>query len=72
MSIPTAEEFIIANKERFQSLSADVWLVEFAKLHVQAALESAKKETNLKWVAGESGVLKSEDLELIYPLNKIK
>lgn len=39
--IPTAKEFIIQNKERFEGLSVDVWLVEFAQLHVQAALEAA-------------------------------
>ena len=41
--IPTARDFIIENRDRFQGLSAHIWLIEFAKLHAQAALEAAAK-----------------------------
>lgn len=35
--LPTAKEFLIKNADRFQSLSPDVWLVEFAKMHLEEA-----------------------------------
>lgn len=39
--IPTAKEFLLENADRFQSTSPDEWMIEFAKLHVEAALKEA-------------------------------
>lgn len=47
-------------------------MIEFAKMHVKAALEAAYTTSHLKWKAGETGVLIKEDLELIYPENLIQ
>lgn len=45
--VPTARDFIIANKDRFESTSVHIWLIEFARLHVKAALKAASINTKL-------------------------
>ena len=47
-------------------------IITFAKLHVEAALKEAHNTCKLKFIAGETGYLAREDIELIYPLNLIK
>lgn len=42
--VPTARDFLIANKDRFESTSVHIWLIEFARLHVKAALKAALEE----------------------------
>lgn len=45
---------------------------DFAKFHVKAALKSCHEMCKSKFVAGETGYLKQEDVELAYPLSNIK
>jgi len=47
MSIPTAKQFLSNNAQRFQSTSVDEWLIEFAKLHVEAALKAASDKAEI-------------------------
>lgn len=42
--VPTARDLLIANKDRFESTSVHIWLIEFARLHVKAALKAALEE----------------------------
>lgn len=42
--LPTAREFLFKNADRFQSTTPDEWLIEFTKLHVQAALKAASEK----------------------------
>lgn len=70
-TIPTVNDFFnqYGGYTREEMLSKTL---EFTKLHVKSALEQARITTVNKWTAGESGILKVEDLELIYPLENIK
>ena len=45
--VPTAKEFVLENADRFQSTSPDEWMIEFAKLHVQAALKAASEKATV-------------------------
>lgn len=63
--IPTAAEFF--DKGNFNNVTD--MLIEFAKLHVEAALESAAKNTK-EW-HGNHGMLKQSILNA-YPLTNIK
>lgn len=82
-NIPTAEEFCekwrkaamegITNSSIFDGPSLlEEYFKEFAKLHVKAALQEAKDVQHFKYMAGETGYLKKDDWELIYPENLIK
>ena len=78
-SIPTAE--ILLENYRFKAGehigNSDydliiAYAIEFAKLHSQATAKAAVELSKTKWVCGESGILRYEDIELIYPLTNIK
>ena len=70
--IPTAEE--ICNKQFF-GFKGELWvgvhkaMIEFAKLHVEAALEEAEIEGQTNW--GNSKKMKDAILNA-YPLTNIK
>lgn len=73
--IPTAETFVINRTDRISGIAPTPeqvyhWMIEFAKMHVEAALESASKNAiydyELPDVIDEQSILKS------YPLTNIK
>ena len=91
--IPTAEEFLndqgvpidkLQNLPWFDYGNMSTWLVEFAKLHVQAALEAASKEAMISKNNGQvvgrefgnvtdgSYKVNKQSILNAYPLNKIK
>jgi len=61
--IPTAKEFLLENADRFQSTTPSAWMIEFAKLHVEAALTAA----GCKVIGKAAGSIKD-----MYPLENIK
>ena len=74
--IPTAEEFAWSQEEDFKTILAEAnyqevynLMIEFAKLHVEAALESVAENTK-EW-HGNHGMLKQSILNA-YPLTNIK
>lgn len=70
--LPTAEEFLIKENLPIDILSGDdinYAMIEFAKLHVQAALERAVENTK-EW-HGNNGMLKQSILDT-YSLDNIK
>lgn len=78
-TIPTAEEFS-KNYSRLRSAMAlkdlSDFAIEFAKLHVEAALKEASKNAEC-YLAGRPGdyqsyVVKSESILKAYPLENIK
>ena len=72
------KELILIDKSFSEEIDEDSlkqtinWIIEFAKLHVTAALESCHITCKNKFIAGETGYLKQEDVELSYSLNNIK
>lgn len=48
------------------------YMVEFTKIHVEAALKAAEQLQASKYYAGETGYLTKKEWEEIYPLNNIK
>ena len=70
---PTAKEFLLENADRFQRTSPDEWMIEFAKLHVEAALKMAFEDAPC---GSSSDIVTCEELhEAImnsYPLENIK
>ena len=74
MNIPTAKEFLSENFEG-SAINPQI-LIEFAKLHVQAALEAAYYNSDVKVIdADMTGVIYGVDSETIlnaYPLENIK
>ena len=85
-NLPTAEEFLNNTQEGnstwgdllkndedvFYEKDVKIAMIEFAKLHVKAALKSCQETCKSKFYAGETGYLKQEDVELAYPLDNIK
>lgn len=75
-NIPTAKEFIFKNKDRFQGLSVDEWLIEFAKLHVEEALKAAVKDAYIEdfgsMQEGTTCIIDEDSILNAYPLNNIK
>jgi hypothetical protein len=82
--IPTAEEFIEKNVTD-TCIVLPEWLIEFAKLHVQAALKAASEKVyhniDIDWVdkydysAGHNGLTGSIDIDSIlnaYPIENVK
>lgn len=45
--LPTAEEFMLTNLQSMDQTEVENAMIEFAKVHVQAALESASEKSNL-------------------------
>ncbi len=89
-NIPTAEEFLLSqdclrNVEDYFDDVQPIDLIEFAKLHVQAALENAYKNACMKdyeqddedicWLTNDMGdtyVLDKNTILNAYPLENIK
>ena len=75
-TIPTAREFILQNRDRFEKISVDQWLIEFAKLHVGPALKAAYNNSecvNKAKFSGDQNWQVDEDSILnAYPLDNIK
>lgn len=67
MNVPTADGYWKAN---FQDKSQREMLREFAKLHVQAALEAQLNKMLAEYYTNESEL--KEAIENSYPLNLIK
>jgi hypothetical protein len=61
MNVPTANEFLLRNS----AIDNEKMLINFAKLHVEAALEEAFKVSALETWEGD--IVKNS-----YPLEKIK
>lgn len=71
--VPTARDFILANKDRFEKTSVDQWLIEFAKLHVEAALKAALEDSPTGSSTDIPSYDEVEDAILnAYPLENIK
>lgn len=51
-NIPTAKEFLNSKPGVFSDPTAD-WMIEFAKLHVEAALKEASEEATINKNKGE-------------------
>ena len=47
--IPTAEEFMLSNLESMDQREVEMVMIEFAKLHVKAALETAAKKATIEY-----------------------
>ena len=78
MIIPTAEEFL-RQKPFINGMTRDdqrVAMIEFAKLHVEAALKEASNEADVKAVGADMyGVIWCVDVNTIlnaYPFTNIK
>ena len=73
-NIPTAKEFLLENADRFQSTSPDEWMIEFAKLHVEAALKEALE--NIPCLGSSTDIASYEEVEdavlTAYPPENIK
>jgi len=81
-NIPTAEE-LLATKETFDSEYPTVSIsdaieamIEFAKLHVEAALKEASENAEITWDGlpsiGEFQIIDKESILNSYPLTNIK
>ena len=73
--IPTAEEFILDNYEvNYANPEILKVMIEFAKLHVEAALKEAEKET-IKYISKtiiELNMYNKNSILNAYPLENIK
>jgi hypothetical protein len=81
MSVPTATEFLMREDLPIDFLSGDdvnFAMIEFAKLHVEAALKEASKKAQIKYeYSGNVGEYCDEFVDInsilnSYPLDKIK
>ena len=84
--IPTAEEFlkfhrITANEVIYNSVdemcgTITDFMIEFAKLHVQAALDAASYNAEITWdalpVIGDFQIIDKDSILTAYPLENIK
>jgi hypothetical protein len=76
--IPTAEEFLIINDDKDFRLSmsgtyVSEMMIEFAKMHVEAALKAASENADTKDVPYTDDIEVDKDSILCsYPLDKIK
>ena len=69
--IPTAEEFLETDKD-WNRTTAQM-MIEFAKLHVEAALEEANRKVIVTYYYDEGGIRVNKDSILnSYPLENIK
>ena len=69
MKIPTAEEFM--NRPFGQRLDTQELMIEFAKLHVEAALEAASKNVEVNGNIPQDWIDRQSILDA-YPLENIK
>jgi hypothetical protein len=76
-NIPTAEEYVntrpyvcafLSSAQGFEILTS--FMIEFAKLHVEAALEAANNKVN--YAMEEFGAVFPDTVLNVYPLNNIK
>jgi hypothetical protein len=72
--IPTAEEFVLEHNSKGVDLEWNYVtkeaMIEFAKLHVEAALEAANDKVN--YAMEEFGGVFPDTVLSVYPLNNIK
>ena len=74
-NLPTAKDFLIESK--ISGLDADKIMIEFAKLHVEAALKAASENVELDYWKGDcqlcgSNTIDKESILNAYPLTNIK
>ena len=72
--IPTAEEYL-NSKVGTRSAWITEMMIEFAKLHVEAALKAASKNADVKLVSGvmdDYRVIDEDTILKSYPLENIK
>ena len=73
MNIPTAEEFALENMQGTDLQEIERALIEFAKLHVEAALEAADKTAECNFPEGAWDDIEDKSFILnSYPLTNIK
>ena len=82
MSVPTAEEFLkeyeLGNTGKIDIEDAKEAIIEFARLHVEAALKEASKKAQIKYeYSGNVGEYCDEFVDVnsilnSYPLDKIQ
>jgi len=73
MNIPTAEEFLLLKDSPNTGLFWNEILIEFAKLHVEAALKAASKNADTYYDHDEGSNFVNESTILnAYPLTNIK
>ena len=81
--IPTAEEFAWSQEEDFKTILAEAnyqevynLMIEFAKLHVEAALKDASENAELKYrindISCNDKILDKNSILNAYPLTNIK
>jgi hypothetical protein len=80
--IPTAEDFFIDNKlipfhtDSFHMKEIHKIMIEFAKLHVEAALKEASENAELKYrindISCNDKILNKNSILNAYPLTNIK
>lgn len=78
--LPTAEEFLKENAndisyEEGQMFAADVtpdMLIQFTKLHVQAALQAAAENAECKFIDYDEAVVRKDSIINSYPEENIK
>lgn len=71
--IPTAEEFMLENLQSMDQTEVEHAMIEFAKLHVQAALETASNEATTKFIAfTDDEEVDKYSILTAYPLDNIK
>jgi len=70
--IPTAEEFMYENLESMDQRDVEHIMIEFAKLHVQAALEAASEHAEIDMLEFYDFELNKQSIFNAYPLENIK
>lgn len=68
--IPTAEEFM--NRPFGQKLDTQTLMIEFAQLHVKAALKEASEKAELESYDYPGASIKESSIINAYPLTNIK
>ena len=71
--IPTAEEFFRKRKYTYSPINHHLALIEFAKLHVEAALKEASENVIVNNYVNEGGIkVNKNSIINAYPLENIK
>lgn len=72
-NIPTAKEFMLNNLESMDQMEVEHAMVEFAKMHVEAALKAAASNANTKDVPfTDDPEVDASTIFEAYPLENIK
>jgi hypothetical protein len=75
MEIPNAKEFIEKNVPNTCTVLPE-WLIEFAKLHVEAALKAASEKALTTWAStdfyDDRKIVSKDSILKAYPLTNIK